>query len=133
MRTTLGIYVVYFTVDTNGGKMDTGIDDGPKPKCLHQTQSIFLRNLNPTITKQEVEALCRKYPGFIRVALQEPQPERRFARRGWVTFDRTVNVKDICFALNNIRVWSCLSLRGLNQFLQYTVRVKYLTGSKTIM
>ena len=29
-------------------------DSGPKPKALHKTSSIFLRNLAPTITMQEV-------------------------------------------------------------------------------
>lgn len=32
-----------------------------KPKSLHKTTSIFLRNLAPTITKQEVEATCSRY------------------------------------------------------------------------
>lgn len=31
-----------------------------KPKSLHKTTSIFLRNLAPTITKQEVEATCSR-------------------------------------------------------------------------
>jgi hypothetical protein len=44
------------------------------------------------------------YPGFLRVALQDPQPERRFQRRGWVTFRGDVNVKEICYNLNQIRV-----------------------------
>ena len=48
--------------------------------------------------------MCKRYPGFIRVALQDPHPERKFYRRGWVTFDRTVNIKEICWNLNNIRV-----------------------------
>ena len=48
--------------------------------------------------------LCRRYPGFMRVALQDPQPERRFFRRGWATFAKNVNIKDICWNLNNIRV-----------------------------
>ena len=60
---------------------------------LHRTASIFLRNLAPTITKQEVESLCRKYNGFIRVAIADPQPEKRWFRRGWVTFKRHVNIK----------------------------------------
>lgn len=29
----------------------------PRPRALHKTASIFLRNLAPTITKQEVEAV----------------------------------------------------------------------------
>jgi len=35
-----------------------GNDLEPKPRPLHKTQSIFLRNLVPTITHQEVEAVC---------------------------------------------------------------------------
>ena len=31
--------------------------DEPKPRPLHRTLSIFLRNLAPSITKQEVEAV----------------------------------------------------------------------------
>lgn len=75
-----------------------------KPRALHKTCSIFLRNLAPTITKQEVEAMCKRYSGFLRVAISDPQPERRFFRRGWVTFERTVNIKEICWNLNNIRL-----------------------------
>lgn len=35
-------------------------DDKPKPRPLHKTTSIFLRNLAPTITKQEVEAVSAR-------------------------------------------------------------------------
>ena len=40
-------------VDTTQDDEDTS----PKPKALHKTCSIFLRNLAPSITKQEVEAV----------------------------------------------------------------------------
>ena len=78
--------------------------DGVKPRPLHKVTSIFLRNLSPTITKQEVEAMCRRYPGFLRAAIADPSPERRWFRRGWVTFERDTKIKDICFNLNNIRL-----------------------------
>ena len=51
-----------------------------------------------------VNQVSRNYPGFLRVFLQDPQPDRRFMRRGWLTFDHTVNIKEICWNLNNIRV-----------------------------
>ena len=76
----------------------------PKPRALHKTTSIFLRNLAPTITKQEVEAMCKRYPGFLRAAIADPQPERRWFRRGWITFERDVKIKEICYSLNNIRL-----------------------------
>lgn len=84
---------------------DVKMDDGkPKPRALHKTTSIFLRNLAPTITKQEVEAMCKRYPGFLRAAIADPQPERRWFRRGWITFERDVKIKEICYSLNNIRL-----------------------------
>lgn len=78
--------------------------DEPKPRALHKTHSIFLRYLAPSITKQEVEALCKRFPGFLRVAIADPQPERRFVRRAWVTFERSVNIKEMCWNLNGIRL-----------------------------
>lgn len=74
------------------------------PRALHKTSSIFLRNLAPTITKAEVEAVCRRYDGYLRVAIADPLVDRRWFRRGWVSFRRDVNIKEICWNLNNIRV-----------------------------
>merc|ERR1712051_260737 len=54
--------------------------------------------------KQEVEAMCKRYPGFLRAAIADPQPERRWFRRGWITFERDVKIKEICYSLNNIRL-----------------------------
>lgn len=86
---------------------DTKEEEGPTHKALHRTSSIFLRNLAPTITKAEVEAMCKRYNGFLRVAIADPLVERRWFRRGWVTFERNVNIKEICWNLNNIRLRDC--------------------------
>lgn len=96
--------------------------DEPKPRALHKTLSVFLRNLPAVVTKQEVEEMCKRYPGFIRVFLQDPQPERRFLRRGWVTFDHTVNVKEICWNLNNIRLRDCEVGAIVNRELKQRIR-----------
>jgi RNA recognition motif-containing protein len=37
-----------------------GSEEALKPRPLHKTASIFLRNLAPTITKQEVEAVSKQ-------------------------------------------------------------------------
>lgn len=39
-----------------------GSEEAIKPRPLHKTASIFLRNLAPTITKQEVEAVSKQIP-----------------------------------------------------------------------
>ena len=43
--------------DAENKDKDDQKDDNPAPRALHKTASIFLRNLAPTITKQEVEAV----------------------------------------------------------------------------
>uniref|UniRef100_A0A915ISC8 Serrate RNA effector molecule homolog n=1 Tax=Romanomermis culicivorax TaxID=13658 RepID=A0A915ISC8_ROMCU len=94
----------------------------PTRMVLHKTSSIFLRNLAPSITKSEVEALCKRFPGFLRVSLAEPIPDRKFYRRGWVTFKRDVNIKEICWNLNSVRLKDCDMLPIVNRDLLRRVR-----------
>ncbi|XP_044731572.1 serrate RNA effector molecule homolog [Chrysoperla carnea] len=104
------------------------------PRALHKTTSIFLRNLAPTITRQEVEAMCSRYSGFLRVALADPQPERRWLRRGWVTFTRNANIKEICWNLNNIRLRDCELGAIVNRDLSRRIRqVNGITAHKQVV
>ncbi|KAJ7313296.1 hypothetical protein JRQ81_004584 [Phrynocephalus forsythii] len=106
----------------------------PKPRPLHKTCSLFIRNIAPNISQAEIVALCKRYPGFMRVALSDPQPERRFFRRGWITFDRSVNIKDICWTLQNIRLRDCELCPGVNRDLTRRVRnVNGITQHKQIL
>lgn len=117
------------------GEMDSDvIEVDRRRKDMHKTSSIFLRNLAPTITKAEVEAMCKRYPGFLRVALAEPQAERRWFRRGWVTFERHVNIKEICWNLNNIRLRDCELGAIVNKDLTRRVRtVNGITSHKQVV
>ncbi|XP_063178282.1 serrate RNA effector molecule homolog isoform X2 [Chroicocephalus ridibundus] len=105
---------------------ESGGGTEPKPRPLHKTCSLFMRNIAPNISQAEIVALCKRYPGFMRVALSDPQPERRFFRRGWVTFDRSVNIKEICWSLQNIRLRDCELSPGVNRDL--TRRVRNVSG-----
>ncbi|KAJ8008647.1 hypothetical protein DPEC_G00107040 [Dallia pectoralis] len=98
----------------------------PRPRALHLTTSLFMRSLTPSISKEEITALCRRYPGFLRVALSDPQPERRFYRRCWVTFDRSINIKETCWNLQNIRLRDCELAPVVNRDLAR--RVRNVTG-----
>ncbi|XP_039517471.1 serrate RNA effector molecule homolog [Pimephales promelas] len=109
-------------------------DQPPRPRPLHRTCSLFMRSIAPTISKAEIVALCRRYPGFMRVCLSEPQPERRFFRRCWVTFDRGVNIKEICWNLQNIRLRDCELAPGVNRDLARRVRnVNGMTQHKQVL
>ncbi|TWW63256.1 serrate RNA effector molecule homolog [Takifugu flavidus] len=105
-----------------------------KPRPLHLTTSLFIRSLPPEVSKDEITALCHRYPGFLRVALSDPQPERRFFRRCWVTFDRSVNIKETCWNLQNIRLRDCELSPVVNRDLCRRVRsVNGLTHHKPVV
>ncbi|XP_078494411.1 serrate RNA effector molecule homolog [Ciona intestinalis] len=98
------------TEDNEADNVEKPAEDGelkqpPKARALHQTHSIFMRNLPPSVNKLDIVNLCKRFAGFIRVAFSHPLEDRnRFYRRCWVTFDRNVNIKDICWNLNNLRL-----------------------------
>jgi len=107
-------------------KLEEGETDGAaKPRALHRTHSIFMRSLPPFITKQEIVNLCKEYEGFVRVAFSL-QDQHRFLRRCWVTFNRDVNIKDICWKLNKIRLRDAELNPVVNRDL--TRRVRAVSG-----
>ncbi|KAA0186173.1 putative arsenite-resistance protein 2 [Fasciolopsis buskii] len=75
-------------------------NDSKRTWPLHKTTSIFFRALPANVTESELRELCASQPGFLRLALWEPVPERRFTRHAWATYNPTVNIKKICWALN---------------------------------
>ncbi|KAL0994318.1 hypothetical protein UPYG_G00120590 [Umbra pygmaea] len=106
----------------------------PRPRPLHKTCSLFMRSLAPVICKAEIIALCRRYPGFLRVCLSDPQPERRFFRRCWVTFDRSINIKETCWNLQNIRLRDCELAPVVNRDLVRRVRnINGITQHKQVL
>ncbi|KQS71036.1 serrate RNA effector molecule homolog isoform X2 [Drosophila erecta] len=93
-----------------------------QPRALHRTSSIFLRNLAPSITRAEIETVCNRFTGYLRVAIADPLVERRWYRRGWITFMRDVNIKEICWGLNNHRLRDCEMGAIVNRDLSRRVR-----------
>jgi len=78
--------------------------------------------------------MCRRYEGFLRSAIADPAPDRRWFRRGWVTFKRTVKIKDICYNLNNTRLRDCELGPIVNRDLTKRVRtVPGLTQDKKVV
>lgn len=129
--------------DDDEDKAEDDADESPKerakeipakPRPLHLTTSLFIRSIPPEVSKEEITALSRRYPGFLRVALSDPQPERRFFRRCWVTFDRSVNIKETCWNLQNIRLRDCELAPVVNRDLCRRVRsVNGLTHHKPVV
>ena len=110
------------------GKEDIKVDSNDeeatsKPKPLHKTTSIFLKSLPSNITISELETVCKRYPGFLRVCISDPDPAKKWARRGWVTFERKAKIKEICFNLNNVRIRGCELGPVVNKDLSKRIRL----------
>ncbi|XP_032218971.2 serrate RNA effector molecule homolog isoform X2 [Nematostella vectensis] len=105
---------------------------GPRP--LHKTYSLFMRNIPPSISKADIAAACKRFPGFLRVALSDPSPDRRFYRRGWITFDRSVDIKQINWDFNNIRIKEAELNPVINRDLSRRIRpVNGITQAKQVV
>jgi len=103
-------------------------------RCLHKTASIHLRKVPSGVTRQELEDLARKFPGYIRLALSEPAPEKRWQRRAWLSFRRDAKVKEICYSLANIKLRDTDLSPVLNKDLSQRIRaVPLLTNDRRVM
>lgn len=70
----------------------------------YKTTSVFLSCLHPSITRAELESTANKFPGFLRLALSEPDPAKQFTRKCWISFQRTAKIREICFSLNSMKI-----------------------------
>lgn len=79
-------------------------------------------------------SILHRCEGFLRVALADPQPERRWMRRGWVTFKRDANIKEICWKFNTVRLRDCELGAIVNRDLSRRIRlVNGITGHKQVV
>ncbi|KAL3319531.1 hypothetical protein Ciccas_001807 [Cichlidogyrus casuarinus] len=77
-----------------------GKDDDVKVVDASSTSSIFFRNLPVSLKREELEELCKSQEGFLRLAIWDPSPERKFTCSAWATYRSDVPIKTICWKLN---------------------------------
>lgn len=110
------------------------INKQPLQKELHKTTSIHLRTIHPFAKREEVEALCKKYPGFLRLSLSDPQPDKKWVRKGWASFSRDAKIKEICLSLSSVRLKDMELSPVLNKDLSRRIRaVPSLSNDKKCM
>ncbi|CAF0708312.1 unnamed protein product [Brachionus calyciflorus] len=73
-------------------------------KIPQKTQSIFFKHLPVYVTRHDLEKIGSKLEGYKRASISEPAPERGFQRRGWMTYNSQIDIKDTCAKLNGVRV-----------------------------
>ncbi|RKP35159.1 hypothetical protein BJ085DRAFT_14053 [Dimargaris cristalligena] len=52
----------------------------------HETHTLFIKTIPPSIGRQRLEEFCSTVPGFQYLALTEANPTKKFHRFGWVKF-----------------------------------------------
>ena len=96
---------------------------------LHRTSSLFVKSLEPAITKAELEEVCSKFPGFQRVYFSDPDPAKSWSRKAWITFKTEAKIKEICYTLNNTKVQckdlDCLINKPLSQRIRTVSSTNY--------
>ena len=112
VQTALGHFIVYLQVVVllEGGTEDVyeditsedNINDASKQ--IHKTTSIFLNNLHPNIKRTDIEEVVKKFPGYMRLAMSEPDHSNKFVRKCWISFQRDAKIREICFGLNNVKI-----------------------------
>lgn len=48
--------------------------------------------------------MCKGHPGYLRIGLTNPLNEQKNQRRGWVTYRRDINIKEIFWSLKGAKV-----------------------------
>merc|ERR1712226_613124 len=105
------------------GEIDRKAAADSRPKPLHKTVSLFIQALPPKITRQELEEkMIQASPGFLRLAFTEALPEKKFFRKVYATFKHDVNIKEICWHLNNEKVQDQELATLVNKSIQLRVR-----------
>jgi len=118
-----------FVLRLEGGTLDEAdklVAGDSLDEELHKTTSIHLRTIHPAVKREELESVCRKFPGFLRLALSDPQPDKRWMRKGWVSFTRDTKIKETCFSLSSVRLKDVELSPVINKDL--SVRIRSVSG-----
>jgi len=101
---------------------------------LHRTTSIHLRSVHPAVLREELEAVVGKIPGYMRLYLADPAPDKKWMRRAWCSFTREAKIKEICLSLSSVRIKELELGPVLNKDLSRRIRtVAGLTHDKKVM
>jgi hypothetical protein len=90
------------------------IGNGDKSSCppqpLHTTRSVYIRHLPPRIAADDIVVICRTIPGYLRIAFADPDPNRGYERRGWVTYSHNTDIREVTARLTTNKVLCTLLL-----------------------
>ena len=115
----LEAYLDQVVAKLEGGR---GENQSEEEEELHKTSSIFLKSLPANITREELEEICKKFPGFLRLCLSDPAPAKKWQRKAWVTFKQNTRVREICYSLNNTKIRGCELASLVNKPLSQRIR-----------
>lgn len=83
---------------------DGEVMETKKPKAV---KSLYIKSIPASMTKNELIQACKRYDGFERLAMETIPNDSKFKRRAWITYKDQVNIRDVSWNLNNIRLKDC--------------------------
>jgi hypothetical protein len=109
------------------------IGNGDKSSCppqpLHTTRSVYIRHLPPRIAADDIVVICRTIPGYLRIAFADPDPNRGYERRGWVTYSHNTDIREVTARLTTNKVkdvqLNCMVNRELTRRVKFGQEVAW--------
>uniref|UniRef100_A0A7E4W112 ARS2 domain-containing protein n=1 Tax=Panagrellus redivivus TaxID=6233 RepID=A0A7E4W112_PANRE len=119
--------------DAVNGNKQAATTEGAKLLDDHKTTSIFFKNIPTSVSIQQLEEVCKGFPGFLRLWLSDPVPEAKFGRRAFASFRRDVRVKKIFWGLKGQKIGDVDLGAAVNRDIKRRVRwVNGLTRHRTV-
>jgi hypothetical protein len=99
------------------------VKNSSPPQPLHITRSVYIRHLPPKIAAEDIVEICRTLPGYLRIAFADPDPNRGFERRGWVTYSHNTDIREVTARLTTNKVkgvqLNCMVNRELTRRVKF--------------
>lgn len=86
------------------GSEEGGANFKNNPRPLHLTRSVYIRHIPAKVSANDIIEICRTIPGYLRIAFADPNPERGYERRGWVTYTHTTDIREVLARLTTSKV-----------------------------
>jgi hypothetical protein len=99
------------------------------PLPLHITRSVYIRHLPAKISAEDIVEICRTIPGYLRIAFADPDPNRGYERRGWVTYSHNTDIREVTARLTTNKVkdvqLNCMVNRELTRRVKFGQEVSW--------
>eukprot|EP00124_Ichthyophonus_hoferi_P005135 Ihof_evm1s677 gene=Ihof_evmTU1s677 len=82
----------------------TTTKNGGTNKMPATVNVMYIKNIPPTISRQDLWEVCQQVGPVLQISLGEPIAAKQFFRFAWATYSKKVNIREACEVLDNTKV-----------------------------